>query len=96
MTKTAELQRAKQLYVEQGMTGSAAAKELGVSLTNLLRWVKRYGWKQMRDERLKAKPEPIRLKRKAFTLTGLQKFTKANFPEQASPLRQLINKYKKA
>lgn len=95
MSKTNEMNLAKIYYVEHGMTGFITAEKVGVSLTHFYRWVRRYGWRELREERLKAYPKRP-AKKKNYTFTGLQKYTNLNHSEHADTLRTLISNYKKA
>jgi hypothetical protein len=90
MTKTYEVVRAETLYVERFMTGIGISEELDVSLTNVYRWIRKYGWKAKRDDRLRM------IKELGYSLEEFQKFVDKNEPELSKSVKRAIRKYKKS
>lgn len=90
MTKTTDMIIAQRLYVERFMTGSAVAVEVGVSKTNFYRWVRKYGWKAKRDERL------LLIKELKYSFEDFEKFVDQSYPHSAKQVRKFIRNYKKS
>lgn len=77
------MQRAKNLYINEGKTGQEAAAIVGVSETNFYRWVRRYGWKE--DRETKRIEKKILITGLAVsveaTLAEYLEFVKTNYPK---------------
>lgn len=88
MSKTEAFMKARQLFIEQGVTGRDAAKAVGVTDTHLYRWINKYGWRDLRERYKVENAKEIKK-----TANEILRFLIEAMPAHEAQINEVITEY---
>lgn len=90
--------RAKKLYIFSNLTGLQISKQLNIAPQTLTRWRKKYGWKELRQQRIynqQSSPPLTFNDTHNQILIDLRNYTRLHYPDVAPLMDFTIKEFRK-